>query len=377
MSARAAEGLTRVLPIGGKEITLTEELVLLSSVRLDPDNPRLRHRVRSKFNGRSPTQEELRDIVLELPSVDQLQADIRVTGGLIEPVYVTQDGLVVEGNCRTAVFMKLRESLKTEQRWNKIPVYRFPRSVSAGELAIFQAKHHITSGKKEWDAYEKANHIYHMHKELGMSVKAISESLHPRMHVDTINTHLETYSHFREGYLTGRDDGPDEERKAKVRRPSSPARPRSTSSRGTPSPKEKEATVRAWSYFHEFNKRGDLADFRKTAANKKRFAKLVKSGRLGPAMNVRKLASIINTPGALEVLEKQGIDEALKIVARYDPTAGSPLFKILADAVEALRKVPKSEIDGIRQQKKQHQIIRTLHSKLCALAEAAAIDLEE
>lgn len=377
MSARGVQLGSRMLPIGGKEIHLTDEVVPLEDVRLDPDNPRLRSIVRDRFNGKSPTQEQLRDIVLELPSVDLLQADIRVSGGLMEPIYVTSDGLVVEGNCRTAVCMRLRESLKTEPRWKEIRVYRFPDTVTRHQLAVFQAKHHITSGKKAWERYEKSNHIYHMHNELGMSVKEIAESLYPRMHEETIRQDLETYAQLTNYLTKGQAQPPPSKKRAPPSKKSASPRREGAAGGRDAAAKGKGGSIREWSYFHEFNKRTDLAEFRKIPANVKRFERLVRSGRLVSAMNVRNLASIIKTPGAFEALEKQGIEEALKLVARDDPTAGSPLFKVLTAAVDALRKFQKSEIAGIKQQKKQQQIIRTLHSKLCGLAEAAGIKLED
>ncbi len=380
MARSKTSSATQVVYINSKPFSLTYDVVDLGKVRLDPDNPRLRRRVHEKFNDQVPTQEQLRDIVLELAPVPELQADIRESKGLLEPIYVTADGLVVEGNCRTAVFLKLRDTFKNDAHWKRIPVLRFPSTVKPKELAVFQAKYHITSGKNPWEPYEKANHIYHMHTELKMSIKEISEALHPRMQQETVRRNLETYQAFTAEHLNRRDNpggngtakrGTSKSKSARKPKPNKEAR------RKPDEGKSSEPSARAWSAYDEFFKKTNLAEFRKTPANQKWFAKIVKSGRLGRAENVRHLAKILATPGARDALEKEGIDAAIKIVERYDPTAGSPLFKTLAQAVEALGKFEQSQLAELRRELKQQKIIRALHSKLTSLAEAADIELDD
>ncbi len=387
---------THSVHIAGKEFALTYEVVPLGKVRLDPDNPRLRQKVQ-KFKGKEPTQEQLRDVILDLDHVGDLQTDIRTSKGLLEPIYISEDGLVVEGNCRVAVFMRLHDAFKHEPTWKKIPVYRFPKSVGKREQAIFQAKYHITSGKNPWEAYEKANHIYHMHAVLKMSIAEIADYLQPRMRKDTIEQNLETYREFTTGHLGSTDVAPStgsdgrgtsgaggstgRRTSSKSKDKSKPASKTTASKKvakksGSKPDEPSEPSVRAWSFYAEFFKRKDLAAYRKTEEDKKWFADLVKSKKLGPAQNVRHLPTILDTPGAKDVLMKDGFDAAMKIVMKKDPTVGSPLFKVLNQAVEALGKFEHSEITRLKKEVKQQSIIRTLHDKLTSLAEAADIELE-
>jgi hypothetical protein len=386
--------------IAGKEFALTYELVPLGQVRLDPDNPRLRQKVQ-KFRGKEPTQEQLRDVILDLDHVGDLQADIRTSKGLLEPIYVSDDGLVVEGNCRMAVFLRLHDTFKQEATWKKIPVYRFPKSLGKREQAIFQAKYHITSGKSPWEAYEKANHIFHMHAVLKMSIADIADALHPKMRSDTVQRNLDTYREFTSGHL-GIADGTPQTTAAVGgatggtsgttgsggRTSSKPTKGKSKAGSKTTASKKVakkadgkaeetgEPSVRAWSFYEEFYKRKALAPYRKTAEDKKWFSDLVKSKKLGRAENVRQLPTIFQTPGAKEVLVKDGFEAAMKIVMKKDPTAGSPLFKVLSQAVDALGKFEHSEIARLKKEAKQQSIIQTLHDKLTSLAEAADIELE-
>jgi hypothetical protein len=333
-----------VIYIGTKAIPLTLEQVPLEEVRLDADNPRLRHRVQSRFNGKKPTQEQLRSILVDLPAVGEMQANIRENGGLLVPIYIKDDGLVVEGNCRTAIFLTLSntEKYKQDPTWKTIPAWRFPKAVDENDIAVFQAKHHITSGKNPWESYEKANHIFYMHNTLKMSVKEIAKEL-PLQERIAVRL-LDAYTAMTRDLLGGGS-------------------------------KAKAGDVKAWSHYEELFKNKKLARFRDTPANLKKFASCIKSGRIGRAEHVRSLPDIVATPGAFETLQKKGFDEANRLTAKSDPTGGLPVFKVLAQARDALGKFEVREAGRIK--KEQHKIVRELHRQLCEFAKQAGIKLEK
>src|SRR5579863_4526014 len=86
----------------------------LDDVKLDPNNPRIQYAVKKVTSNGNISQIELRKLILEQPGVPELFKSIRDNGGLNEPIYVRPDGTIIEGNCRAATYLKLRESKPNE-----------------------------------------------------------------------------------------------------------------------------------------------------------------------------------------------------------------------------------------------------------------------
>lgn len=67
----------QTLIVEGVKIRVRYNEMDLNDVRLDPNNPRIQHAVKQKSKGRTLTQEELRDLILDLPGVSELFKSIR------------------------------------------------------------------------------------------------------------------------------------------------------------------------------------------------------------------------------------------------------------------------------------------------------------
>src|SRR6266508_1535369 len=126
----------RMLTIEGTRVPVTHTEVDVDKVHLDPKNPRINYQ-RVQKDGRPAKPEELRDFVLDLPGVPDLFKGIRDNGGLIDPIIVHGDR-VVEGNCRAAVFMKLRELMPKDPRWARIPAEVLPQGTTERQIAVLQ-----------------------------------------------------------------------------------------------------------------------------------------------------------------------------------------------------------------------------------------------
>src|SRR5439155_14135649 len=107
----------------------------------------------------TPTPEEIQKFLLDEDGVADLQRQIRDNGGLVDPIIVDRNYDVIEGNCRTAIYMKLRGARPQEAQWKKIPAYVVAPEVTERQVLILQAIYHVHSNKIRWGAYEQQAHL--------------------------------------------------------------------------------------------------------------------------------------------------------------------------------------------------------------------------
>ena len=328
----------QTLIIAGDAIPVESRRIPLDDVVLDPSNPRIQHAVRQSGRKEPISQAELRRIILDRPGVDQLFKSIRENGGLIEPIYVRPDGRVIEGNCRAASFMKLRDANRRDARWQTIPALFVP-TISDRQVAVLQGQYHI-AGKNKWLAYEKAGHLHFMRTQLGMEPKDIGIAL--SMTEREIITQLSAYDTMTKKLL-----------------------PKMQGANGT----EK------WSFVEEFYKRKDLETYRSTPANVDSFVKMVVSGRIKKGADVRKLPDILKHPSAVTVLKKQGVDAAIAVVGKKDPTADSAAFRKLKQTTRVLKRLPAKELQRLRTEGQERVILAELFAAVKDVAKLAGVKL--
>ncbi|HET9377521.1 MAG TPA: hypothetical protein VFO40_21280 [Chthoniobacterales bacterium] len=331
----------QTLIIEGEKIPATYREMDLADVRLDPNNPRIQHAVKQKSKGRTLTQEELRDLILDLPGVPDLFKSIRDNAGLFEPIYVRPDGRIIEGNCRAACYLRLHDiaSRKKDDRWQKISAIFVPK-ISDRQIAVLQGYYHV-AGKNKWRAYEKAGHIYRMHTALNMDEKAIAKVW--GMREGEVKKDLESYQVMTEKLL----------------------------------PKMKNGNgLEKWSFVQELFKRKQLEDFRSKPSNVDQFVSLVVNNKLKRGTDVRKFEKIVKHPRALEKLKKEGIDGAMIVVGNVDPTANSRTFKKLKEATHLLLRLQGSDLEKLRENEKTQAILRDLFQAVNDAAKTARVKLK-
>src|SRR5262245_4074910 len=121
-------------PVVVDEITLDSKRVQVQSVdlpldrvKLDPQNPRIANTVALSLTEQGDAlQRKLEALLWEDGDVRDLYRQVQINKGLVERIIVRQDGTVVEGNCRTVVYRKLREKQPTEMEWRNIPARMLP-----------------------------------------------------------------------------------------------------------------------------------------------------------------------------------------------------------------------------------------------------------
>jgi len=170
MAVSSAKEAANTLLIRGTEIPVQTAMVEQSKLRFYPENPRVYSVLREE--GKEPTQEDIRDRLLEMEHVKQLVQDIKTNGGLIEPL-VVRDGTfeVLEGNSRLAAYRFLAKG--DPIKWGLVKCTLLPSDVSESLVFALLGEYHI-KGKKDWAPYEQAGFLYRRYKQHKADIKALS-----------------------------------------------------------------------------------------------------------------------------------------------------------------------------------------------------------
>lgn len=324
--------------VEGTAVSVTPKDLPLADVVLDPDNPRIQHAAKQKKGlTANLTQQQLRDLILDQPGVSDLFKTVRDNGGLIERIYVRPDGRVIEGNCRAASYMRLHEAKPSDERWQTIPVFVVP-AITDRQVAILQGHFHV-SGKNKWRAYEKAGHVHYMHSTLKMTNKEIAQSL--GLQVRVVERLLQAYKTMAEKVL----------------------------------PKMKGGGLGKWSHVEEFYKNKELEDYRQNKAQVDEFVGLVVSGKIKKGEDVRMLPKILASPQAKRALEAKGVEAAVTVLGKQDPTTDSTVFRKLKEVTELLQGMGTSDLTRLKEERKPKQIVKDLAKALKNLANAANMEL--
>jgi len=332
------------ITIGGRRVALVHRDLSVDEVHLNPENQRVQFLL--SMLDHAPSEEEIAAQLWGLDDVRLLRRAIEQNGGLIERIIVKSDGTIIEGNCRTIVYRKLRDEAKQagneseSQHWSLIPARILPADISDRELAYLLGELHV-AGKNEWTPFEQAAWVYKMSQTYGYTIADLAQ--HLRKNKAYIEHLLWAYTLMRDEFLAGSRDKSD---------------------------------LGKWSYFLEFYKA-----FRKkkeAEPYEDRFVRWVRDGKLTKGAQVRKLPRIVGEPRALKVLEEQGFAEALEVLASEHPGESSRLFSAIDGAISELRRTPFEEIQALRLGD-QARIgrLRQLYRSLVDLAEVAGIDLAE
>lgn len=332
--------------IGGQTVRMELAEVPIDKIELDRDNPRIRYRLQLEEDGKS-----LEDVILALPEVKKLRADIEKNGGLRDRPILQANGngtyKAVEGNCRLVCVESLAQKKPNDPRWKKIPARILPKDVDQRSVAILLSDLHI-AGKIQWKAHEKAGQVYHMNKVLRMDAGEIATYL--RASKTTVLRLLAAYEMMVEKFLKI-DDG-----------------------------KYATAGERKWSFFDEFYRSKELRDERKANLEfEDDFCRWVGEGRLPDGADVRVLPSVLRHPEARKKFEKGApLSEVKKIIEAAEPEQGSDFFRLLAKMRDSLTNAAQvKEILRIRTDKVARQRVLETYEALVDFMRLADVELPD
>jgi hypothetical protein len=231
------------LPVLGQEIPVERKVLSQTSLLFYPENPRIYSIVRADES--EPDQDEVFRRLSQQEHVKQLVQDIKLHGGLLDPVIVRGGSMhVLEGNSRLAAYRLLAKA--DPIKWGKIKCMVLPADTEESVIFAILAQYHI-KGKKDWAPFEQAGFLYRRHKVESLSPVDLAKDM--KMGRETVKNMIETYQFMIDH---NQDD------------------------------------ISKWSYYFEFIKSRKIGRVRKQSDKlDKLVVKKIKSGEIERAVDVR------------------------------------------------------------------------------------------
>lgn len=298
-----------MIVVGRIPVRVTHETVPIGSIRLDPENPRIRFQL--KRSGKSKvTQEDLRELIRKQPGYDGTHKSIRKAGGLTEPVIIRHDGTVVEGNSRTTAIAALHGGNLSDPSWKSLPVTRLPKDVPEKAIAMLMAGYHV-AGKAKWAAFAQAEHVHYLKEDCGFAIEEIADET--RMSKKDVTQYMEAYKYLIEEVL-----------------------PRAGKASG-------EKVLKAkFSHALEFVKNRKLGDLRQDKSVRKTFADLLVRDKIKGA-EVRELSTIFKDKRATKELKANGFKHAKDVLKKADPSVARSDLRQMQNLTAKIRKMKQHD----------------------------------
>lgn len=330
------------ITLDGKRVQVQSVDLPLDDVTLDPHNPRIANTVSISITEKGDAlQRKLEALLWDDSDVRDLYRQVLINQGLVERIIVRQDGRVVEGNCRTVVYRKLRERQPTEKHWRTIPARLLPVDIGERDVAILLGEMHV-AGKNTWTPFEKAGHVYRMHNDFALVQDEIALRL--RMSKSKVNQLIRAFDMMKNKYLP-KYPGP--------------------------------ASSRKFSYFEELFKKPPLRDWVISSANAEDlFVRWIGTGKLDQGIQVRELPAILEDDEAMNALTTEGFVAAQRVLADDNPVITSKLFRRMVEMTEALRKAQLDDVQRVRKSRnsKARKIVADLSDSLKHFVELCGIE---
>jgi hypothetical protein len=331
------------ITLDGKRVRVRNALIPIDSVRLDPANPRIANTFAALIGSGQATESRIESLLWDDPDVRDLSRQIEINGGLIERIIVAEDGRAIEGNCRTVCYRKLHQKHPRDPLWRTIPARLLPSEIGAKDIAILLGEMHV-AGKNTWSPFEKAGHVYRMHRDFSLTQDEIAQRL--RMSKSKVNQLVRAFDVMKNKFL-----------------PKYPG----------------HGNIRRFSYFEELYKNPILRDWLdRDAGAEDRFVEWVGKEKLSQGLHVRTLPAILKNERAVAALTRHGFAAAERVIAEDDPAAESRLFKRMTEMTEALRKAQLDDIRRVRGGSKAQarEIVMDMKNALDHFLELCDLDAE-
>jgi len=283
--------------------------VKLDDIKLDPYNVRFLHA--SKRLSDKDIEERLwgeKDTI-------ELYKQILSAGGVYEEPVLNSDLVVIEGNRRVVCLRRLKQEANTGElpaiskgHFDKVKCKILPKDTPQQIINIFLATIHV-KGKKPWNAFNKAKHIFNLYDSGEFSYDDLSKKL--GMGKSTVMRSVEVYGATQKYGEKYKDD---------------------------------KEWFRKFTYFDELYKRKDLREFIKNSKNLERFENWVFHKKLDDVREVRQLAKILQDEDAMREFEKKDFNAAMIVIGSKDPSINSAEFKKIKDTIDVLRNFSRKEL---------------------------------
>jgi hypothetical protein len=308
-----SNGATLSFPLGGRTFTVRRESWKVADLKLDPKNQRLGYLLRTHKKGVPATDHELHKMLWDIDQVKDLYQSIYQNGGLIEDPIIYDNGVVVEGNCRTVCLRELCKKYPKDQQFQQVHVRVLPTDVTEEQLMLLLGELHV-AGKIAWRAFDQAEYVWRMNKLFGKNYDYLAS--HLRWSRSKLTQKIAAY----------------EESKSYIERTGDP-----------------QGTNR-FSHFEEFMKKKELREKRESEpAFMIEFGDWVRAGKFPDAKDVRYLPEILKNEDAREKFESTGIRDAQAVLYGKNPALVSNLYSAIDQASVELESASLAEITALKE----------------------------
>jgi len=306
--------------------------VKLEDIKLDSYNVRFLH-LPQKLSDK-----EIEEILWDEKDTTELYRQILSAGGVYEEPVLNSELIVIEGNRRIVCLRKLKQEANkgglpgiSKNHFDKVKCKILPKNTPPQIIDIFLATIHV-KGKKPWNAFNKAKHIFNLYDSGGFSYDDLSKKL--GMGKSTVIRAVEVYG--------------------------------ATQKYGDKYKADKE-WFRKFTYFDELYKRKDLKEFRKEDKNLERFENWVFHKKLDDVREVRQLAKILQDEDAFKEFEKNDFDAAMNLIGLKDPSINSVEFKEIKDTIDVLRNFSRKELSKTVKDDSRLKLLNSLKKEIDSL----------
>ena len=181
------------------------QLIPITEIRLDRDNPRIRKFL--EMYGEDPTPEQF---YLALGAAgdeegdnsatfEKLKNSIQTNGGIIQPVILNRrngEYLCVEGNTRVALYKKF-DAEKVKGTWTHIPALVY-EDMPDFQVDSIRLQVHLV-GTRQWDPYSKAKYLHNLRQDKNMPLAMLVEFCGGREReiIESINAFSDMETYYR------------------------------------------------------------------------------------------------------------------------------------------------------------------------------------
>lgn len=311
----AKSAQTSLLVIAGTSVKVSHEVVPLETLRLDPQNPRVRLQLKVKGGKKTPTPEELLALIREQPGYERLQQQIRTEGGIYDPLIVRNDGQVVEGNTRFAVLTVLSKTPGGAKKWGSVPITRLPLGVSEKVIQLQMAGYHV-GGKTKWRAAAKADQIYRLIHEERASLEEVQTAT--GMKPKQIQQNMDAYEYLLKEVI-----------------------PEITNASAE---RTQEILETKFSHALVLMSTKKLDGVRQDKGKRKTLAKLIANDEI-KGLQVREVHLVLNEPSVRAELQKNGFVAAKEVLRKVDPCANSKVLRDVSKLSGTLRNLGRGDLN--------------------------------
>lgn len=306
--------------------------VQIDKLVLDTSNVRFKH-----LPGR-PNLEKIEDIIRNEPDTRDLCEEILAAGVVYEPLVITHDYVVLEGNRRLVAVRMLRQDIEDGkiddfplEKFDTLKCRKLPKDATEKTTDLYLASIHV-KGKKPWKLFNRAKHIYRLNRTHGMSYDLLAA--HLGMGKVTIQRSILIYKLVLD-YSRRFSDDPE--------------------------------WFHKYTYYEELFKRKDLTEFRTNPKSVDEFSKWIREEKFNDHRDVRQLAKIIADKNAFVEFKKNDFTNAMKILEEDDPSLSNRNFKKIKDTLDVLKSFSREELADAKATPSKIRLLFSLEAEIKSL----------